>query len=290
MKLRLLTVLLLAALVVPAAMAQDSTFVSRSWKNENAPMTASLSVQVPVTQVGPNGQTQVVYESRWVQVAVRVGSPAPLRLGEVEFFRVSVYTNGGYSPTINVHVDPDLVYHSYRGEFASTSGFGGPAHLYLYHNGRIKNVPPATFTKVSAEFTTPDAPFTLGFEDFAVAENADAATRYAFTIKRAVFLGSDKLVASGEIAAPAEGRPAVVITPGCPFTQGAAEYFKDGKKYRVGLSLLRAGSAFYVDRFSPAATFEFTWKKGGVHELRRVDAHDVRSRIRRQKFEDLHRD
>ena len=285
----LFAVLALVALL-PTVATADYTYVSRNWQNQNEVMSASLTVSVPVITHDAQGNPVTTHQTKWVHARIRLGQEAPLRKGEVEHFRVSAYASGtGHSATIHVHVDPDLVYHSYRGAWATSHG-GGHTYLRLFHNGRIKNLPPATFDNVTVNFTDVNAPFTMTFDDFAYEDNADAIAHYAFEIKRDVFLFPDKLVAKGEIARPAQGQPTVIISKGCPFTADADEYFKAGKTYLLYLKVLREGSQYYSDKWSEEARFKFKWKKSGAISLQRIDIETPRVKVRNEKFRSLHRD
>ena len=285
----LFAVLALLALL-PTLATADYTYVSRTWQNQNEVMSASLTVSVPVITHDAQGNPVTTHQTKWVHARIRLGQEAPLRKGEVEHFRVSAYASGtGHSATIHVHVDPDLVYHSYRGAWGTSHG-GGHTYLRLFHNGRIKNLPPATFENVTVNFTDINAPFKMTFDDFAYDDNAQAIAHYAFEIKRDVFLFPDKLVAKGEIARPEQGQPTVTITKGCPFTADADEYFKAGKTYLLNLKVLREGSQYYADKWSEEARFKFKWKKSGAISLERIDIETPRVKVRNEKFRSLHRD
>jgi len=266
-------------------LARNYAYVARSWENPDEPMATSLSIQVPVVHYDQNGHAYTSYETRWIHVTVRTGNEAPLRLGEIEYFRVSAYASGS---SVNVHVDPELVYHSYSGAWGSAGSYGGYVRLRLYHNGRIKNLPPVTFKNATVDFTTPDAPFTMGFEDFAYTDNTEAITSYGFEIKRSVFIFADKLVAKGEFPRPTEGQPTLVLTSDSPFVQEGEEYFKVGKKYVVKLKLIREGSEYYSDKWSLNAEFSFKWTGEGPLVLEREDSQDPKHRTRNEKFENIY--
>ncbi len=282
----LLLVLVLA--LVPVLSANDYGYVSRSWENQSDEMYTSLNVQVQVVQYDAQGNPHYTTETRWVHVYIRIPEEAPLRKGEVEYFRVSGYSSGS-SSTVNIHINPELTYHSYQSAYTSAFGHGS-AHVNLYHGGRIKNKPPVTIENFNVEFTSPEAPVILSFDDFAYDINEEATAIYSFEIKRDVFIFPNKLVAKGQIVRPAEGRPTIIITKDSAYTEGAAEYFKSGKTYLIYMNLKREGSEYYNEKWSPEARYKFKWENGKNIQLERINVETSRTTVRNEKFGDIYQD
>lgn len=279
MRSHILFVLLFSCLTL-SSLGANTLLLERSWQSPYGIMQGSLAVQVPQIQQGPNGQPQTVYVTRWVQVRVRLRTAAPLRKGEWERFRVTAQALGtGHAPTIHLNLRPEWAYHAYRSEFCTA--LGSWADMDLFHDGRIRNRPPASFDEMKVQFETPADPVVLSFRDFALDENGEAATSYGFRVLRRVWFGKDKLVARGEV----EGN-SVVLTQDSPHAAAGEEWFKEGKGYKVLLKLRRTGSEVYTEDWSSEASATFTWEKDAP--LHREAPATARSTDREEKFEQVH--
>lgn len=260
-----------------APLAASSILLERNWLSPVASLQGSLTVQVPQTQVGPNGQPQTVWVTDWVHVRVHLRNAAPLRVGEREFFRVDANVVGSHpGAAIHVNLRPDFAYHAYRSDF--TTAFGGWADLHLFNDGRIRNRPPATFDEIQVSFETPEDPFVLSFRDFGAEVNAEADTTVAFRILRRVWFGKDRLVAAGEV----KDASTVVITKDSPFAAAGEEWFKTGKGYRILLKMRRVGSEVYTADWSSELGATFSFEKEAVLHVDHPES--ARERNRREGF------
>jgi hypothetical protein len=128
-----------------------------------------------------------------------------------------------------------------------------------------------SINEAQATFSTPEEPFELTFNDFAIDENAEAQTTYSFEINRSVILFPNKLIAKGIVKRTEAGKVKVVITRNNPFCSEGVEYFKDGKKYKVDLRLKREGSSYYTNQYSLSGSFSFKWEKNkGIVALEKI--------------------
>lgn len=283
----------LALAFVSAASAANFQYgwVTRDWENPDHSLTARLSLGSGTS-------------SHWVYVNLNIGKEAALRLGEVESFRVKADFNesAGGGGTIQVTVEPDVVYHSYPAyQWRTTYVSGGTSTSWVYfnfgHNGRIKVGAPPSVKGASVDYTTPENPLKLSFSDFAFAENGSAATQYKFSIWRRGFLGNDKLVARGIVDRTGEGVQAVEVAENGPYREGAEEWFQNGKSYGVYVRVKRTGTEWYADEFGDAFYGTFTWKNKGtvrclkacsIEEIRRIEMEAEAGQQR--SFETLYQD
>lgn len=287
-----LLVLLALCLFTSSALASDHVTVSRSWKNPANTLMATLNVQVQETYYDAQGNPHTSTSTKWVYANIRLVNPAPLRKGEVEYFAVSAYaggSTGSSASNISVHVNPELTYHSYNAGWTSIYGNGGHAYINIGHNGRIKNVPPVSINEAQAKFTSPNEPFELSFNDFAISENMEAHTTYSFEIKRSVVLFPNKLIARGTVEGTESGKVKVVITKDSPCCNDGVEYFRNGKKYRVELRLKREGSSYYTNQNSIAGSFSFKWEnnKGSV-ALEKIEGNE-RKEKKTERFQTIYK-
>lgn len=283
-----LLMLLALCLFTSNALASDRVTVSRSWENPTNNLEATLAVQVQETWYDAQGHPHTSMSTKWVYVHIRLVDPAPLRKGEIEYFAVSGYSGGG-SSSISVHINPELTYHAYNSGWTSVFGHGGNAYVNIGHNGRMKNSPPISINEAKATFTTPEEPFELTFNDFAIGDNNEAQTTYLFEIKRSVVLFPNKLIAKGVVKGNDSGKIKVTITKDSPFCNDGAEYFKNGKKYRVALRLKREGSSYYTDKYSPEGSFKFKWETGkGIVNLEKVENNEKEEK-KTQRFNKMYK-
>lgn len=287
-----LLVLLALCLFTSSVFASSHVTVSRSWENPTNTLMATLNVQVQQTYYDAQGNPHTSTSTKWVYANIRLVNPAPLRKGEVEYFAVSAYTGGSTgssSSNISVHVNPEMTYHSYNAGWTSIYGNGGHAYINIGHNGRIKNVPPISINEAQAKFTTPNEPFELSFNDFAIGENMEAQTTYSFEIKRSVVLFPNKLIAKGIVEGTESGKVMVLITKDSPFCNDGVEYFKKGKKYRVELRLKREGSSYYTNHNSIAGSFTFKWENNkGLIALETTKGNQKEDK-KNQRFQTIYR-
>ena len=283
-----LLIVLALCLFTSNAFASNHVIVSRTWENPTNLLQASLAVPVQETYYDAQGNPHTSMTTRWIHVDIRLVNAASLRTGEIEYFAVSGYS-GGSSSSITVNVNPELTYHAYNSGWTSVFGHGGNAHVNIGHNGRMKNSPPVSINEAKATFTTPDEPFELTFNDFAISDNSEAETSYHFEIKRSVVLFPNKLIAKGVVEGTDAGKVKVTITKDSPFCNDGAEYFKNGKKYRVALRLKREGSSYYTDKYSPEGTFKFQWETGkGFVNLEKVENNEKEEK-KTQRFEKIYK-
>ena len=288
-------VALLLAVGADCASAQFKNFktVKRSWKETGSgPISTVLAVMIPILESDADGNPVTTIETRFINVAIYLDTPAPLRKGEIETFKLAGAATGNpQSPDLLIAIESDRVYHHYGQAVDTIGSSAGSAELHLTHTGRIPSTPPAAFNNVVVDFTTPAEPFKFKFFDFALVDNMEATSSYEFVIKRSRWFGSDKLVAKGEIAQPEHGGlSAVEITEGCPFTDGADEYFQSGRKYYILLRVKRSESQFYTDEFSEEMKFPFVFKDSYVGDLDPDLASTNKGQGQQKTFNRLHKD
>ncbi len=244
-----LAALLVCLCSLPAVRAAGGLLV-RTWRDAG-PVSTRFAVDVS----NPYGYP----ETRWVEVSLYFPEDAALNKGEKEYFDVRAMGTAGGG--VSVSVSPLFAYHSYRSQYDQSFLSMPYFRFEMYHGGRIKNVPSPAFTGVSVDYGDPDAdPFVLSFRDEAFDVEQGIENRYSFEIRRRVFLGKDKLVAGGEVAAGPQGMVRVEITRGCPYTEGAQEYFRKGGKYEIELRVKRIGSSLYEEDWSLPGRYVFKWE------------------------------
>ena len=289
----LVSLLLISSATTALAQERNYKIVSRSWKETGTgPISTVLPVMIPILETGPDGNPVTTIETRFINVAIYIDTPAPLRKGEVETFKlVGAATGNPQSPNVLIGIESSSVFHHY-GQAVDTIGpSAGSAQLRLTHTGRVPNTPPATFNNVVVDFTTPAEPFKFSFFDFALVDNQEGTTTYEFVIKRSRWFGADKLVAKGEISQPEHGGlSSVAITEGCPYTEGADEYFEAGRKYYILLRLKRAENSYYTDEFSEETKFTFVFKDSYVGPLDPSLATTEKAKDKQKRFGHLHKD
>jgi len=269
------------------AFAASYVTVVRSWENPTDLLKATLTVQVQETHYDSQGNPHSTIDTKWVHVDIKLINAAPLRKGEVEYFTVTGH--GGGSSSINVHVEPELTYYAYASGWTSVFGEGGYANVNLKHNGRIKNIPPITINEVNVAFTTPDKPFKLTFNDFAINENSEAQTTYFFEIERHRILLPNKPVAKGILKASESGKLKVILTKDSPYCNDGSEYFKDRKKYIINFSMKREGSHHYLNKYSRKGSLSFWWETTkGFADLQKVNSYE-KEKKKTQRFNKMYK-
>ena len=289
----LVSLLLISSATSALAQERNYKIVSRSWKETGSgPISTVLPVMVPILETDQNGNPVTTIETRFINVAIHIDTPAPLRKGEVETFKlVGAATGNPQSPDLLIGIESSNVFHHY-GQAVDTLGpNASSAQLRLTHTGRVPNTAPGTFNNVVVDFTTPAEPFKFSFFDFALIDNQDSTTTYEFEIKRSRWFGADKLVAKGEINQPEHGGlSSVEITEGCPYTEGAEEYFQAGRKYYILLRLKRNESPYYTDEYSEDMKFKFVFKDSYVGDLEPSLANTEKAKDQQKRFGHLHKD
>ena len=269
----------------------DSKTVSRSWLNPSTYLTTSLRLDLP-----SDGSSYTPPLN--LNVNLRISPSADLRLGEVEKFKIEARMRRSEKANyhrVEVTFQPDTYYHRYWRDTQTFNVYAksGKAmewvNFYVQHTGRIKTGAPATFEKVTVDFTNPSEPFGMTWKDFGFEENGAAATTYKFAIFRATWT-STKLVAKGEVARQDGETQSVTIEQNGPYTQGADEWFKVGQKYWVFLLLKREGTEWYTDNYGAAFDGAFTYKEKEPRLVQPAKTGSIQIFKKRSHFDELYQD
>lgn len=287
---KLVSRLLLGGLLALAASVQagttDTQWVARDWETPYTQMNTRLWM----TSVAEGGAQE---DSINVYVQVVLTDAAELHVGETEEWRVRgrLDTIGG-NHRVEVVLEPSRYYHAYPGYlYRTVSVWGSGAQyvtFYVGHDGRIEDGAAPSVDKAKVDYTDLDSPFTLRFRDFGFEANGSVETAYQFTISRLpALIGSEKLVAKGEIARVDAEMQEVVVEKGGAYTQLGEEWFKEGKRYAVRVRVKRIGSPWYTDGWGDPFFGTFEWNSHS-RTLVKVDERRLDEQSHRAAFERLH--
>ncbi|MBI3893043.1 MAG: hypothetical protein HY303_16115 [Candidatus Wallbacteria bacterium] len=257
------TAITLAATPAVSVKAWDQKTVQREWRFQYSPVTADMNMWLTHRVRLPNGQYRDETFSAWIKVDLRFGM-APLRAGEVEQFDVEARDMGmsGDDPVVYVQVRPrDSYYYYFPQQQSLVVRNGGISYVYLnmYASGRLRMPAPATVDHLSAAFTTPTSPVTFKWQDYGAQDNPGSVAEYRFRVGRITGpFSNDAVVAQGELGAAST----VTLTSGGQYTQGATEWFQDGKKYRLVVWMRRKNSDAYTEDYGQAEWGSFTFSHG----------------------------
>ncbi len=288
----LLCFVLFAFPAVSWSLNYDEETVSRSWKNPSTYLSASLRLDLP-------GDGSSYTPPLNLNVNVRISPSADLRLGEIERFKIEARMRRSEKADyhrIDVTFIPETYYHRYWRETKTINVYAKKdqkayewVNFYVNHSGRIKTGAPATYEKVTVDFTTPAKPFGIKWKDYGFTENGSAPTTYKFAIFRASWY-STKMVAKGEIARQEGEEQSVVIEQNGPYTQNADEWFEVGNKYWVFLLLKREGTEFYTNGYGDAFEGAFTYKEKEPRLVVPGKSGSLKVLQKRNKFDEFHQD
>jgi hypothetical protein len=273
---------LLAFTAIAEAGSMDTQWVARDWETPYTQMNTRLWL------------TSTEKDSLNVYVSVVLTDEAALRIGETEEWRVRgrVYSSSGQNHQVEVVLEPSRYYHAYPAYLSRTVSVWGSGSQYVYfyvgNGGRIQDGAAPSIDKAKVDYTDLESPFTLRFRDFGFEENGSAPTSYQFTVSRLPSLvGSEKLVAKGELARVDAELQEVVVEKGGAFTQGAEEWFKEGKRYAVRVRVKRTGTPWYTDAYGDPFFGTFEWNSHS-RTLVPVQSHGLVEGPREASFERLH--
>jgi hypothetical protein len=214
-----------------------------------------------------------------VRFTLTIQGPAPLRLGEVEQFRV----HGDHSwpdRHIDLRLGGDTIW-EYRGstrervpvEFmARDHNHPVVAAFTLTPVRRQRIVPPNVIQSLRAGTDPAADSLVVQFDDPGLADDGGATTTYLVELKRMRPLWFDKTIARGEVPAAPGVAQRLVIARGGPLHVAQDEWLKEGTKYSVSVRVKKTSPEYEPDP-SDESRIQFKHRAAGgaasARELRR---------------------